>query len=95
MKVKDIHKTAIEQNDFINSKYPKSFPLFGNLCRKHCNIHNDIDIDEVIDKSDELYVPHELGHSSFTVGDVNDFLSKSFENISPVRYQVSETKVNE
>ena len=87
MKVKDIHKTAIEQYDFINSKYPKSFSLFGNLCRKHCNIHNDIDIDE-------LYVPDELCHSSFTVGDVNDFLSKSFENISPVRYQVNETKVN-
>ena len=35
MKVKDIHKATIKQYNFINSKYPKSFPLFGNLCRKH------------------------------------------------------------
>ena len=35
------------------------------------------------------------GHSSFTVDNVNDFLSQSFENISPAKYQVSKTKVNE
>ena len=49
MKVKDICKAFIEQYDLINSKYPKSFPLFGNLCKKYCSIHNNIDIDEVID----------------------------------------------
>ena len=40
-------------------------------------------------------MPDEPEHSSFTVDDVNDFLSKSFENISSVRYQVNQTKVNE
>ena len=33
--------------------------------------------------------------SSFTVEDVNDFISKSFENISPIKYQVNKTKVDE
>ena len=94
MKVKDICKAFIEQYDLINSKYPKSFPLFGNLCKRYCSIHNNIDIDEVIDKSDEVYMPDESGHSSFTVDDGNDFFSKSFENISPIRYQVNKTKVN-
>ena len=50
VKVKDIRKVAIEQYGFINSKYPKRFPLFGNLCRKHRSIHRDINIDEIIDK---------------------------------------------
>ena len=50
----------------------------------------------MIDKSDELYVPDEPGHSSFTVDDVNDFLSKSFhKNISPVKFKVNKTKVDE
>ena len=64
------------------------------MCRKHGSI--DKDIDEAIDKHDELYVPDEPVHSSsFTVEDVNDFISKSFENISPVKYQVNKTKVDE
>ena len=32
---------------------------------------------------------------SFTVKNVNDFIRKSFENISPVKYQVNKTKVDE
>ena len=95
MKVKDIHKSTIEQYDFINSKYPKRFPLFGNLCGKHRSIYNDIDTAESIDKSDELYVPDEPGHSTFSMDDSNDFLRKSFENIFPVRYQANKSKVNE
>ena len=95
VKVKDIRKVAIEQYGFINSKYPKRFPLFGNLCGKHRSIYNDIDIAESIDKSDELYVPDEPGHSTFSMDDVNDFLRKSFENIFPVRYQANKSKVNE
>ena len=95
MKVKDIHKSTIEQYDFINSKYPKRFPLFGNLCGKHRSIYNDIDIAESIDKSDELYVPDEPGHSTFSMDDSNDFLRKSFENIFPVRYQANKSEVNE
>ena len=95
MKVKDIHKSTIEQYDFINSKYPKRFPPFGNLCGKHRSIYNDIDIAKSIDKSDELYVPDEPGHSTFSMDDANDFLRKSFENIFPVRYQANKSKVNE
>ena len=86
MKVKDICKATIEQYEFISLKYPKSFRLFRNLCRKHLSSHKDINIGEVIDKSDELYVSDELGHSSFTIDDVNEFSSKGFENISPARY---------
>ena len=64
--------------------------------RKHHSIHKNIDIDEVIDKSNEIYVSDEPGDSSFTVDDANDFLSKSFlENISPVKYQVNKIKVDE
>ena len=75
----------------INSK---SFPLFGNLCRKQRSI--DKDIDEAKHKHDELYVPDEPVHSlSFTVEDVNDFIRKSFENISHVKYQVNKPKVDE
>ena len=81
MKIKDIRKATTEEYDFINSKCPKSFLLSGNLCKKHGSI--DKDIDEAIDKHDELYVPDELVHSSsFTVEDVNHFISKSFENTS-------------
>ena len=40
-------------------------------------------------------MPDEPSHSSFTVDGVNNFLSKSFENIGPVKYQVNKTKVNE
>ena len=39
-------------------------------------------------------MPDEPSHSSFTVDGVNNFLSKSFENISPFKYQVNKTKVN-
>ena len=56
-------KSCTEQDDFINSKYPKSFPLFGNLCRKYRSIHKDIDTDEVMDKYDELYVSDETGQN--------------------------------
>ena len=94
MKVKDISMATTEQYDFINSKYPKNFLLFGKLHRKHHSIYNDIDEDEVLDKSDKLYVPDGPGHSSFTIHDVNYFLSKRFENISPVRYNANKTRVN-
>ena len=50
MKVKDISMATTEQYDFINSKYPKNFLLFGKLHRKHHSIYNDIDEDEVLDK---------------------------------------------
>ena len=40
---------------------------------------------------------HLLTRSILIVGSqrVNDFISKSFENISPVKYQVNKTKVDE
>ena len=81
MKVKDLRKATIPQFEFINKKFPNTFPLYGNLCRQHRNTqeivksHEELDTEHKENENDELYIPEEPNfRSSFTVDDVNEFV---------------------
>ena len=96
-KVKNVRNATSEQYGIIDKHYPKSFPIFAKLCSYHRK--NLIEVsadtfDSVSGNEDEDYqcmIP--LAENSYK-DDVNEFLDISV-NITPVKYQINQTSVND
>ena len=97
-KVKDVRQATSEQYRIIDKHYPKSFPIFAKLCSYHRKNLIEVSTDtfhSVSGNEDEDYqcmIP--LAENSYNKDDVNEFLDNSV-NISPVKFQINQTSVND
>ena len=87
-----LRQSTLEQYIKLNEIYPSKFPYAANICAKH----RQTEYLSVVEEKYDSFQPGIISpDSSFNIDDAKTFLETSVPDISPVKYQINKTPIQD